>query len=349
MTLVLSLVLTSLLVAAAEQTPAAPPAAPAGSAAAAVPDAAGQGRSSGGRGGGRGGAPRVAHIPDAPVLPYVPIDNPLPLPGGEPYGVVAAVALNSKGHVFVLHRVAAPLAEFDEHGQFVRSWPVGPGVKWHSVRIDSADNIWLVDTGDEIVTKLSPTGEVLLTLGTHGTAGTGAEDAARPLFNAPSDVGIAENGDIFVSQGESGGPDPRVIHFDKTGKFVNTWSLALAEGSRSNPHAIAIDRDGLVYVADRMVMRIRIFRPDGAPVRELPLPTEACGIFIDRDQTIWIATGFDGQMMKVDMSGKVLGYAGKAGSGLGAAGEAHMITVAPNGDVYLADTNGRKIEKFAKQ
>ncbi|MEO7192744.1 MAG: hypothetical protein ABI051_16980 [Vicinamibacterales bacterium] len=299
--------------------------------------------------GGRGGTPRVIHIPDAPVLDYVAVANALPLPAGMTYGIVASVAVNSKGHVFVYHRMAVPLVEFDENGRFVRGMREGTATRAHSVRVDAADNLWLVDSGDHTVVKLSPQGDVLMTLGTKGVVGTGDAAAARQQFNIPSDVAIAPNGDVFIAQGEAGGPDPRVIRFDRSGTFITTWSLAFKEGTRSNPHAIEVDRDGLIYVADREVMRIRVFRADGTPVRDIQMENPVCGLFIDKDQQLWIATGADGQMMKIDRDGKVLGFAGRKGTGVGEMGEAHMLAVAPSGDVYVADSTGHKIEKFAKR
>jgi len=298
--------------------------------------------------GGRGGPPRAAFIPDAPALPHVAVPSPLSLPPGAEWGVVASVAINSRGHVFVYHRMPVPLVEFDEHGTFVRAFDQVKAVRAHSVRIDADDNLWLVDSGDHTVTKLGPDGRVLLVLGTPGVTGTGDADAGRALFNIPSDVAIGPGGDIFVAQGEAGGPDPRVIRFDRDGRFVTTWSLAYAEGTRSNPHAIEVDRAGLVYVADREVMRIRVFTPDGAPVRDILMQNPVCGIFIDRDQQLWMATGADGQLMHVGWDGTVLGFAGRRGTGVGEMSEAHMLAVAPNGDAYVADSVGHKVEKFAR-
>lgn len=302
----------------------------------------------GGRGG-RGGAPRVIHVPDAPLLPYAVVDHPFVIPPNIEMGVIASVAVNSRGHVFLYQRMPVPLLEFDGEGRFVRSLREGTQTRAHSIRIDASDNIWLVDSADATVTKLSPDGEVLMTLGTKGVTGRGDEAASKGLFDVPADVAIAPNGDIFVSQGEGGGPDPRVIHFDRTGRFVNTWSLAFAEGTRSNPHTIEVDRDGLVYVGDREVMRIRIFRPDGTPVRELQMPTQICGLYFARDGRLWAATGFDGQMMLVNPDGTVAGFAGKAGTGAGEFSEAHTLAVAGDGAVYVVDTVGRKVEKFVRR
>ncbi len=237
---------------------------------------------------GRGGAPRVIHVPDAPVLDYAYVAKPLSLPDGRTFSVVASVAVNSKGHVFVHQRAAQPLVEFDERGQFVRDLREGTDTRAHSVRIDADDNIWTVDSGAHTVTKLSPRGDVLMTLGTKGVEGSGDEAAKKPLFNTPADVAVASNGEVFVVQGENGAPDPRVIRFDRTGRFLTTWSLAYAEGRRSSPHAIVIDRAGLVYVADRDVMRVRVFRPDGTSVRDIQLENRVYGLALDPDgATMW--------------------------------------------------------------
>ncbi len=99
-------------------------------------------------------------------------------------------------------------------------------------------------------------------------------------------------------------------------------------------------------MADREVMRIRVFQPDGTHVRDIQMQNPVCGIFIDRDQQLWIATGADGQVMHIDKDGKVLGFAGRRGTGLGEMTEAHMLALAPNGDIYVADSVGRKVVKF---
>lgn len=303
-----------------------------------------------GRGGrGRGGPPRVVFVPDAPALDYTYVENPLPPPTGMTYGVVASIGVDSRGHAFVYHRAPVPILEFDAKGAFVRGHREGTDVRGHSVRFDSADNMWLVDSGDHTVTKVSPKGDVLLTLGTKGMTGSGDEDASKGLFNIPSDIAIASNGDLFVAQGEAGGPDPRVIRFDRNGKFITTWSLRYTEGTRSNPHAIEIDRNGLIYVADREVMRIRVFRADGSHVRDIQMQNLVCGLFIDRNQQLWVSSGTDGMVLKVDWDGKVTGKMGTGGRGAGQIAEGHMLTVTASGDVFVADSVNRVVHKFAKR
>src|SRR5258708_29251249 len=91
--------------------------------------------------------------------------------------------------------------------------------------VDREDNIWITGGRDDknkkkghTVLKLSPDGKVLMTLGTPGVAG-----ADETHFNAPSDVVVAANGDIFVADGHGDKTNARIVKFDKDGKFVKTW------------------------------------------------------------------------------------------------------------------------------
>ena len=71
------------------------------------------------------------------------------------------------------------------------------------------------------MTKFSPTGEVLLTLGRAGVAGDGPD-----TFNHPTDVAVAPNGDIFVTDGHGGQTAHRVVKFSKDGRFIKAWGTA---------------------------------------------------------------------------------------------------------------------------
>jgi streptogramin lyase len=296
----------------------------------------------------QGRGPRVIHVPDVPMLD-LQLSAPLTLPAGRTFGAVVAVAVNSKGHLFVYQRTAQPIVEFDAQGRYVRDLREGTDTRAHSIQIDAQDNIWTVDSADQTVTKLDPDGRVLMTIGTSGVTGTGADDARASKLNAPADVAFAPNGDVIIVQGENGAPDPRVIRLDAAGRFLATWSLAYEDGRRSSPHAVVVDRSGLIYVADRDIMRLRVFRLDGTPVREIQMPNRAYGLFADRAGQLWMATGNDGMVFRIDWDGRVLGRMGQAGRTSGLIGEAHMLTVAPSGDVYVADAINATVHRFARR
>src|SRR5262249_48217936 len=159
-----------------------------------------------------------------PVLDYAAVPNPLTLPEGKTMGVAASVAFDSNGHFIVFNRGPQPFVEFDANGTFIRTFG-DTFTRAHGLRIDAEGNLWATDVGAHVVLKLNRDGHVLLTIGTKGQAGAWDESAGTHLLNEPNDVAIGRNGDIFVAQGHTPGPtgDPRVLKFDKTGKFIKSW------------------------------------------------------------------------------------------------------------------------------
>jgi streptogramin lyase len=300
--------------------------------------------------GGRGGAPRAPRNPVIPpasaMLPYTPAAEPT-VPG-EAYGSVAGIAQNSKDHLYVYQRTDNALIEFDQDGRFVRNFGPGMQVRAHSVRIDADDNIWLADVNANTVTKLSPSGQVLMTLGTKGQTGTWNEAAGAHLFNQPTDVAFGKNGDVFVSTGH-GGPDPRVVRFDRTGKFLNTWPLTRPDQPRVNIHTITVGPDGNVYAGDREVMLLRVFRPDGAHVRDIKTKNLICGLYVDAKGDLWMTAGQDGMIMAMNWDGTVKGWTGKLGKGVNEYGEAHYMTLSRDlGTIYVSDTVNNRIQKLVR-
>ena len=288
----------------------------------------------------------------APPLDYVAVPEPLPVPATVNMGASSDVAFDSKGHLFVLSRGAQPITEFDENGKFVRSFGDGLFTRSHGLRIDKDGNIWATDVGAHTVMKISPKGEVLLTLGTKGKAGEWNEAAQTRLFNEPNDIVFSPNGDFFVTQGHTPGPgrgDPRVLKFDKNGNFIKTWGGKGTEpGKFDVAHGIAIDARGLLWVTDRENQRIQIFDQDGKYIREIKYAGLPCSLDIG-SQYIYMVNGFAGQVVKLDLDGKVLAAAGKPGNGVGEFGEAHFVAVSPRGEIYVADSVNRAVQKFVRK
>jgi DNA-binding beta-propeller fold protein YncE len=219
----------------------------------------------------------------------------------------------------------------------------------HGLRIDRDGSIWATDVGAHTVMKFSPQGELLLTLGTKGEAGEWNEATGSHHFNQPNDIAIGANGDVFVVQGHTpGGGDPRVLKFDKTGKFLAQWGGRGKEpGKFEVAHGAAIDSHGLLWVTDRENQRIQVFDQSGKFVRELHYAGLPCAIDI-RPDAIYMVNGFAGQLLRLDLDGKVLAATGKPGKGPGEFGEAHMVAVSPSGDVYVADSVNASLQKFVR-
>jgi DNA-binding beta-propeller fold protein YncE len=286
----------------------------------------------------------------APEMDYAAVADPLSLPAGTTMGASASVAFDSKGHLYVLNRGPQALVEFDGAGKFIRAFGDGLFRRTHGLKIDRDGNLWVTDVGSHIVVKLDTAGKVLLTIGTKGEAGEWNEATQSHHLNEPNDIAINRNGDVFVVQGHTPGKgDPRVLKFDKAGKFITSWGGKGTEpGKFDVAHGIAIDAKGLLWVADRENERIQIFDDDGKFVREVKYAGLPCGLEIGQ-QYIYMVNGFAGQLLRLDLNGKVLAAVGKPGKGVGEFGEAHYVAVSPKGELYVADTVNSAVQKFVKK
>lgn len=288
---------------------------------------------------------------DAPALDYAVAPMAVTLPDGVTMGATASVAFDPQGHLYVLTRGERTFFEFDQNGTYIRSFGDRLFTRSHGLRIDSDGNLWATDVGGHVVVKMSPKGDVLMTLGTKGEAGEWNEAAGSRKFNQPNDVVIAANGDIFVAQGHTPGPngDARVLKFDRTGRFITSWGgKGSGPGQFQVAHGIAIDAGGRVWVADRENQRIQVFDQDGTFVREMKYKGLPCSFDIGR-QYVYMVNGFAGQLLQMDLSGKVLAALGKPGKGPGEFGEAHMIAVSPRGEIFVADSVNAALVKFVKK
>jgi sugar lactone lactonase YvrE len=288
---------------------------------------------------------------EAPPLDYVAVPNAVTLPAGTTMGATAAVAFDARGHLYVLTRGAQAFFEFDENGAFVRAFGDKMFTRSHGLRIDRDGNLWATDVGAHVVVKLNPAGDVLLTLGTRGEAGEWNEAAGSRKLNQPNDVAIAANGDVFIVQGHTPGPkgDARVLKFDRNGRFIKSWGGKGKEpGQFDVAHGAAIDAKGLLWVMDRENQRIEVFDADGTFVREMKYKGLPCSVAIGRD-AVYMVNGFAGQLLRLDLNGKVLAVTGKPGTGLGEFGEAHFLAISPKGDLYVADSVNGALVKFVRK
>jgi sugar lactone lactonase YvrE len=221
----------------------------------------------------------------------------------------------------------------------------------HGLRIDREGNLWATDVGAHTVMKISPAGQVLLTLGTKGEAGDWDEAAGSRKLNQPNDLAITATGDIFVVQGHTPGAkgDARVLKFNKDGRFIKSWGgKGKGPGQFDVAHGIAIDAKGLLWVADRENQRIEVFDTNGTFVRELKYKGLPCSVVFAKDEAFMV-NGFAGQLLRLDTAGKVLAVTGKAGTAPGEFGEAHFVAVSPRGDVYIADSVNGMLMKFVQK
>jgi DNA-binding beta-propeller fold protein YncE len=143
--------------------------------------------------------------------------------------------------------------------------------------------------------------------------------------------------------------DPRVLKFNKSGAFIQSWGGRGTERGRFNvAHGIAIDVHGQLWVADRENQRIQIFDQSGKFIRELGYAGLPCRVAIG-EQYIYMVNGFAGQLLRLDLDGRVVAATGKPGKGLGEFGEAHSLAISPKGEIFVADTVTSVLHKFVKK
>jgi sugar lactone lactonase YvrE len=232
--------------------------------------------------------------------PYKTIGNHAKMPMGRAWGSSAAVTIDIDGEsIWALDRCGAnscvgsnldPVVKFDKDGKFVRAFGGGLFAFPHGIAVDKEGNVWVTDGAGgggrgHTVVKFSPDGKVLMTLGTQGVTGT---DATH--FYNPSAVLVAPNGDIFVGDGHGGMSNNRIVKFDKTGKFLMQWGeKGSAPGQFDTPHTLAMDSQGRLFVGNRNNNRIDLFTQDGKFIESWPQFSRPSGVYIDANDTIYVA------------------------------------------------------------
>jgi sugar lactone lactonase YvrE len=247
--------------------------------------------------------------------PYRSVEGWAQLPDGREWGATSAVYPAPDGeHIWVAERCGAnlcvesdvdPVLLFDPEGNVVRSFGAGL-IAWpHGIFVDGEGSVWIADAvgyapvpegWGHVVYKFSSEGELLLTLGTKGIAGEGEK-----VLNKPSDVLVAPGGDIFIADGHDAGGNNRIVKFASDGTFIKAWGATGSEnGEFRDPHALAMDSQGRLFVGDRGNSRIQIFDQEGNHLATWTQFGRPSGLFITKDgnpgwkRGIYIGSARDG-------------------------------------------------------
>ena len=316
-----------------------------------------------GWGRGRNTITHELHPADLGFIYAYPFSLPAGLNGG-----VSAVALNSKQHLFAFQRNGPgqpQLFEFDENHKLIRTIgeeTIGHQNKAHGMAIDAEDNIWICDENGDTVMKLSPDGKILMTLGVRGQRGDWDEAKGQRLLWQPLHLAFGPNGDVYIGMGHANespndtGKSPanqsgaaRILHLDKNGKFVGQWfGNNAGQGHFSMVHGIAINPDnGNVYIGDREEYRIVVYDANGKFVKTIQMRNLVCALYVDPHKQLWMATGQDGQIFKIDWDGHVLGAIGNGpGRGEGQFIESNYMAMDGRGNLYTGDTSVARITEL---
>ena len=154
---------------------------------------------------------------------------------------------------------------------------------------------------------------------------------------------------VGAGLGVKGGVNISDFQFDADGNFIRQWGeRGSAPGQFAVAHAIEVDANDRIYVADRENFRIQIFDTEGNFLDEWTFSAMACAIYMHDDGFMYMTSGFDGEWGKVDMDGHLVGALGRPGSANGEFGEGHFLTVNNEGDVYIADVVNMRVQLYRK-
>ncbi len=315
--------------------------------------------------------------------PYRAVDDWAKLPVGRVMGAVGDVQVDPDGvHIWAVIRCDAteperfgnecldsdldPILKFDADGNVVESFGGGMFIWPHGIFVDEDKNVWVTDAvrpdrtpkglrGQKVV-KFSPSGEVLMTLGVPGKAGKG-----NYQFNAPADVVIGNNGDIFIADGHNADGNNRVMVYSKDGTYLREWGTSgYGPGEFHALHALAIDKRGRLFVADRFNNRLQIFEQDGTYVAQWTQFGRPSGVFFDEHDKIYVS---DSESDDVQNPGWEMGIRiGDAKTGwvdyfiLLPTGDprftkgngAEFVTADAAGNLYGGEPSTRKLQKYVR-
>jgi len=223
-------------------------------------------------------------------------------PKGYTYRDVVGISIDSQDRVYALTRHEARVIVYEPDGTFVTS--MGEGLfteRTHGLAIAPDDTIFCVDDGDHTVRKFTPSGRLVMTLGTSGAPSETGYDAGRaslyeklasithggPPFNRPTNLAVAADGELYVADGYA---NSRIHRFSSEGTLLQSWGEPGAEPGQFNlPHAVSVTADDRVLVADRENDRIQIFTRDGNFLDQWTGVQRPTDLDVDPDGRVYVA------------------------------------------------------------
>jgi DNA-binding beta-propeller fold protein YncE len=194
------------------------------------------------------------------------------------------------------------------------------------VAVDDQGTIYVVDTGGSRIEKLSPAGQVELTIGRLGPDEAG--------LRRPRGIALDRSGALYVADTAN----HRIQRFSALGDPLGAWgTIGSGPGEFILPTSLAFDSSGDLYVADTGNHRVQKLGPDGRFLGEWSGVHFPHGIAIDALDNVYVSD--EAGVRKFSASGELLADWTAAGQ----FGDPYGLTVDVNGTLYVADTDTGRI------
>jgi sugar lactone lactonase YvrE len=228
---------------------------------------------------------------------------------------------------------------------------------------DAGGNLFVADTGNHTIRKITPAGVVTTLAGSAGLSGSADGTGAAALFRSPAGIAIDGAGTLYVADQTNHTirtvtPSGAVATFAGTAGVQGSADGAIASATFSNPLAVAVDASGTVYVADNIGGSLRkiaagvvstLVQISGVGA---PAGFSVSGLAVDPAGNVVATNGNNDQVMVVTPAGAVTVLAGSTGShggrlnGTGAAAQFFFpagVATDGAGNVYVADNGNDTI------
>jgi streptogramin lyase len=297
------------------------------------------------------------------------------------FGALKGIAVDKAGNVYAADNDYSTIRMLTSSGtNWIVTTPVGlaqnPGSADgtnnaarlafpYDVAVDDAGNLYVADSGNDAVRKVTPaaTSWVVTTLsGLGGMPGSADGAGSSALFRGPAAVAVGSTGDVYVADQIN-----HTIRRVTTAGEVTTVAGLAGFGGDSNgtngdarfcrPSGVAVDGAGTVYVVEQGNSTLRKATPAGTNWLITTLATgfsEPRGLSVDGAGNVYVADSLIHTIDKVTPAGAVTGWAGMAGSygsvdGIGTAARFNYpvgVAVDNATNIYVADTGNHTIRKL---
>ncbi len=270
------------------------------------------------------------------------------LPAGMVLHETPGVSVAADDTVYLLTRnTETPVVALAQDGTFLRTWGKGTFTnRSHAIYAAPDGFIYAADDGAHTITKWTQDGELLMTIGTPGRS---APRYSGEPFNRPTDMVVASDGSLFISDGYG---NARIHHYSPQGEHLHSWGApGIEPGQFLIPHNLGIWNDRL-YVADREANRVQVFDTDGTLLAVWPNIHRPCGLTVGPDGNIYVgelngvanldgALGVGHRVSAFDRGGRLVGRFGapEEGSEPGQFIAPHGIGVDSHGNVYVGEVS----------